>query len=122
MSTLYSGKPIDGSTVFTIERAANGYRLNKLSSSLTEPENREAFLADEDGYMDRFGFTEAEKDMVRRRDWAAMIDHGGSIYLLLKIAGTIGSNLIEMGCQMRGLSVEEFMASRPGTNATPRRD
>lgn len=122
MSTLYSGKPIEGSTVFTIERAAQGYRLNKLASSLTEPENREAFLADEDAYMERFGFTEDEKAMVRARDWEAMIAHGGSIYLLLKIAGTVGSNLIEMGCQMRGERVEDFMASRPGTEAKPRRD
>jgi len=44
-----------------------------------------------------------------------MIDHGGSIYLILKIAGTIGQTLLQMGAQMRGETLEQFMATRPGT-------
>ncbi|MBT6277385.1 MAG: hypothetical protein HOI95_25045 [Chromatiales bacterium] len=49
-----------------------------------------------------------------------MIAHGATVYLLLKIAATVGSNLLEMGAQMRGESVAQFMASRPGANAKPR--
>ena len=32
--------------------------------------------------------------MVRRRDWKAMIDAGGSIYLMIKIAGALGVPLL----------------------------
>ena len=42
---------------------------------------------------------------MRRRDWAGMVDHGGSIYLLLKIAATVGQTLLQVGAQMRGLTL-----------------
>src|SRR5262249_54973403 len=59
--------------------------------SLTEPANRAAFKADERGYMNKHGLTEAEAGLIERRDWAALIEAGGNIYLLLKIAGTVGT-------------------------------
>lgn len=108
---------IPGTSIFTGERSRAGYRLNKLSMSLTSPENRRRFLADEAGYMRDMALSEAEIDMVRRRDWAAMIKHGGNIYLILKIAGTIGQTLLQMGAQMRGETLEQFMATRPGAKA-----
>ena len=103
-----------GTHIFTGERSRRGYRLNKLAMSLTEPENRRRFLADEDGYMRALQLEADEIDMVRRRDWAAMIEHGGNIYLILKIAGTVGQTLLQMGAQMRGETLEQFMATRPG--------
>jgi protocatechuate 4,5-dioxygenase alpha chain len=42
-----------------------------------------------------------------------MIAAGGNVYVFLKIAATIGSNLIEVGAAMRGETVEEFLATRP---------
>jgi protocatechuate 4,5-dioxygenase alpha chain len=108
---------IPGTHVFTGERSRRGYRLNKLAMSFTEPENRRRFLADESGYMRAMQLEEGEIDMVRRRDWAAMIEHGGNIYLILKIAGTVGQTLLQMGAQMRGETLEQFMATRPGVGA-----
>jgi hypothetical protein len=32
----------------------------------------------------------------------------------LKIAGTVGQNLLQMGAQMRGETLESFMLTRPG--------
>lgn len=107
-------REIPGTTVFTGERSRQGYRLNKLAMSLTDPLNRKRFLADENGYMHALGLGAAEAELVRRRDWAAMIAAGGNIYLLLKIAGTVGQSLLQMGAQMRGQSLEQFMATRPG--------
>jgi protocatechuate 4,5-dioxygenase alpha subunit len=106
---------IPGTSVFTGERSQQGYRLNRFAMSLTDPANRARFLADEATYMRAMELDEQEADMVRRRDWPAMIDHGGSIYLILKIAGTIGQTLLQMGAQMRGETLEQFMATRPGT-------
>jgi protocatechuate 4,5-dioxygenase, alpha chain len=105
---------IHGAAPFTGERSRAGYRLNKLASSLTDPKNREAFLADEAGYMVRFGLSAEEQDRVRRRDWAAMLEHGGNIYVVLKIAGTVGHTLMQMGAQMRGQPLEAFMATLQG--------
>lgn len=100
-------------TVFTGERSRQGYRLNKLSASLTDPANREAFLADEDAYCRRFDLTAEERRLVADRDWTGIVAAGGNIYLFLKIAATVGSNLIAVGAEMRGESVEDFLATRP---------
>jgi protocatechuate 4,5-dioxygenase, alpha chain len=110
----YRDTPIAGTMVFTGERSRQGYRINKLAMSLSDPTNRSAFLADERAYMAKYGLTEEEIDLVLRRDWAGLVAVGGNIYVLLKIAGTVGQNLLQMGAQMRGETLEAFMASRPG--------
>jgi protocatechuate 4,5-dioxygenase alpha chain len=104
---------LPGTVVFTGERSRQGYRLNKLAMSLTDPANRARFLADEEGYMRALGLSAEQMALVRRRDWAGLIAAGGNVYLLLKIAGTVGQNLLQMGAQMRGLTLAEFMATRP---------
>ena len=115
-------KEIPGTQIFTGERSQQGYRLNRLSMSLTKKENREAFLADEEAYMERLGLTSAERDLVRRRDWGAILEHGGNIYLTLKVAATVGQNLLQMGAQMRGEDLASFMATRPGAKSQVKRD
>jgi protocatechuate 4,5-dioxygenase alpha chain len=112
---------IEGTYVFTGERSQQGYRLNRLSMTLTRKENRERFLADEETYMREMGLTDEERALVRRRDWGEIIRKGGNIYLILKIAGTVGSNLLEMGAQMRGETLQAFLAGRPGAKAPVRR-
>ena len=114
MASTYHGETIAGTTVFTGARSHQGYRINKLAMSLTDPANREAFRADERGYMARFGLTETEMKLVEKRDWTGLVDAGGSIYVLLKIAATVGQNLLQIGAQMRGESLDAFMAARPG--------
>jgi len=121
LRATYRGAPIPGTTVFTGPRSQQGYRINKLAMSLTEPANRAAFKADERGYMKKYGLTEAEAGLIERRDWAALIEAGGNIYLLLKIAGTVGQNLLQMGAQMRGETLETFMQTRPGIGSSSER-
>src|SRR5579872_1252754 len=107
-------------TVFTPEMSRRGYQLNKFAMSLIDPANRQAFLADEVGTMRTFGLGDAEIDAVRRRDWAALMACGGNVYLVLKIAGTVGHTLLQMGAQMRGEPVEALMArmnARAGAGA-----
>jgi protocatechuate 4,5-dioxygenase alpha chain len=95
---------IPGTTVFTGERSRRGYRLNRMAMSLSSPANRERFCADETGYMTEMGVPEAEQEAVRRRDWAEMVAGGGNVYLLLKIAATVGQSVLDMQKQMRGES------------------
>lgn len=109
----YQGAELPGTTVFTIQRSARGYRLNKFAMSLSDPANRERFLAGEPAYMAQYGLTPEEQSLVTKRDWAGLVAAGGSIYVLLKIAGTVGQNLLQMGAQMRGESFDAFMKNRP---------
>ncbi len=113
-AATYRDAPIPGTTVFTVPRCQQGYCINKLAMSLTEAANRAVFKADERAYMGRYGLTETEMGMIARRDWSGLIAAGGNVYLLLKIAGTVGQNLLEMGAQMRGETLETFMRTRAG--------
>jgi protocatechuate 4,5-dioxygenase alpha chain len=105
---------VEGALVFTGERSRAGYKLNRMAMSLTDPANRTAFVADETGYMRGMGLNDAEIEMVLRRDWKAMMQAGGSIYLLIKIGGAIGQTLQQVGAHTAGLTVEEFLARRKG--------
>ena len=96
---------INGAYVFTGERSAAGYRLNKMAKTLVSPTARAAFQANETGYMEANGCTEAEIDLVRRRDWHGMMQAGGSIYLILKIGAATGHALPEIG-RATGVKVE----------------
>jgi protocatechuate 4,5-dioxygenase alpha chain len=101
-----------GGYVFTGEDSARSYRLNKMAMTLTAPENRARFKADEDGYMRGLGLSEQEIDLVRQRDWKGMMDYGASIYLVIKIGGSVGHSLPEIGAHTAGMTVAEFQAAR----------
>ncbi len=112
----YRDTQLPDTIVFTGARSRQGYRLNKFAMSLTDEDNRKKFRADERTYMATFGMSENEKDCVTRRDWAGLVAAGGNIYLLIKIGGAVGQNLLQMGAQMRGESLEQFMKTRPGSD------
>ncbi|HEX2197500.1 MAG TPA: protocatechuate 3,4-dioxygenase [Burkholderiales bacterium] len=89
-----------------------------MCGSLCSAANREAFKADEEAYMARFGLTQAEKDLIRKRDFAGMIAAGMNIYWMLKIGSVTGNSLYRMGAQMRGETYEQFLATRTFKDAT----
>jgi hypothetical protein len=59
-------------------------------------------------------------DLVERRDWKGLVAAGGNIYVLIKVGGAVGQNLLQMGAQMRGETLEEFMKTRPGAKGVVR--
>jgi len=83
-----------------------------MCGSLCSPANRDAFKRDEEAYLSRFHLTEAEKELVRNRDFAGMIEAGMNIYFMLKIGSVTGNSLYRMGAQMRGESYEAFLSTR----------
>jgi len=103
---------VQGGYIFTGEDSARSYRLNKMAASLTSPDNRARFQADETAYMQGFGLSEHEMDLVARRDWKGMMDYGASIYLVIKIGGSVGQTLLQIGSHTAGLTVAEFQARR----------
>ena len=104
------GHTIWGTTLFDGEAAQRGYPLNKMCFSFNDAANREAFRRDEDAYCRKYGLDDAQRDAVRRRDVLALIDAGGNIYYLAKLAGIFGFNVQDIGAQQTGRSVEEFRA------------
>jgi protocatechuate 4,5-dioxygenase alpha subunit len=103
---------VSGAYVFTVERSTRGYSLNKMANSLSSPDNRARFQADEAAYMRGMGCSDSEIDLVAHRDWRGMMEHGASIYLLLKIGAAVGAPLPVIGAHTAGMTLEEFHARR----------
>ena len=106
-------KDIPGTIVFDLQTCVKGYELNKFCDTLNKPEAREAFLADEEEYMSRFPkLTEEMKDGIRRKDLNYLLDLGGNIYYLWKIAATLGLHMQQAGAMMseepNKMTTEEF--------------
>lgn len=101
---------IEGTPIFDGARAQKGYALNKMCYSFNEVANRVAFVADEDAYCARFHLTPEQREAVRRRDVLAMIEAGGNIYYLAKLAGIFGLGVQDIGAQQTGMSLEAFKA------------
>ena len=91
----------DDLDLFHEDTATRGIRLNKAAYSLKHPEQRELFARDEDAWMEQFGLTDEEKDLMRRRDWIGLWRAGMTIYVMVKLSGVTGTPLPEIGKQMR---------------------
>ncbi len=101
---------IPGTTLFDGDQAQKGYALNKMCFSFNSAENRQAFLDDEDAYCAKFGLTDEQREAVRSRNVLRMIEAGGNIYYLAKLAGIFGLNVQDIGAQQTGMSVDQFKA------------
>ena len=105
-------REIPDTSIFDLRLSRRGIRLNKMCAALCSPAEREAFRRDEEAFMARFGLTEDEKALVRKRNFKGLIEAGMNIYAMLKIGSATGNSLYRMGAQMRGESYEQFLATR----------
>jgi len=105
-------RPIPDTYIFDLARSSQGYRFNKFCMALARADNRDAFRADEEAFMERFGLSEAERVRVRARDFLGMVRAGANIYLLIKLGACTGNGLYDLGAQQRGETLEEFLAGR----------
>jgi protocatechuate 4,5-dioxygenase alpha chain len=99
---------VPGTYLFNRHRGKQGYALNMFCMSLMKPENREAFRADEDAYLDKFKISPEQRAAVRNRDWLGMIKLGGNIYYLSKLGATDGKSFQYMAGAMSGLTQEQY--------------
>ena len=106
-----SGKRIiPGTPIFDGEAASHGYALNAMCYSFNSAENRAKFREDEEAYMSRYGLTAAQAEAVRERSVPAMIEAGGNVYYLAKLAGIFGLNVQDIGSMQTGKTLDEFKA------------
>lgn len=103
-------RPIPGTYVFDGDAARTGYALNKMCYSFNEEANRQAFLADEDGYCTRYGLNDAQRAAIKARNVLQLIAAGGNAYYLAKFAGIFGLDMQDIGAQQTGLTKDEFKA------------
>ena len=101
---------IPGTYLFNKDRCHEGYHLNMFCMSLLKARNREAFLADEPAYLDRFALSGEQRRCVLERDWLGMIHAGGNIYYTSKLGATLGRSFQYMAGAMSGLTQEEYRA------------
>ncbi len=99
---------IPGTTIFDGKMAMKGYALNKMCYSFNSQENRDAFSADEEAYMEKFGLNEEQKEAIRKRDVLGLIAAGGNIYYLAKFAGIFKLSVQDVGGLQTGRTTEEF--------------
>jgi protocatechuate 4,5-dioxygenase alpha chain len=99
---------IPGTTVFDGAQAMKGYALNKMCYGFNRADNRQAFLADEEGWMEKYGLNDQQKSAVRARDILGMIEAGGNIYYLAKLAGIFKLSVQDVGGLQTGRTTEEF--------------
>ena len=101
---------IPGTTFFDGDQAQKGLALNRMCFSFNSAENRAAFVKDEDAYCAKFGLTAEQREAVRERNVLKMLEAGGNIYYLAKLAGIFGLNVQDIGAQQTGMNVDEFKA------------
>lgn len=109
---LYSLDDLDdipGTKVFTARRSRQGYHLHKFCMTLMKEECREEFRADERAYVDKFKMTEEQKQAVLDRDLTKLIDLGGNMYFLVKLASTDGLSALKAVSTTSGMSADEYV-------------
>ena len=99
---------IQGTTMFDGDQAQKGYALNRMCFSFNAEENREAFRANEDAYCAKYSLTKEQREAVKSRNVLQMIEAGGNVYYLAKLAGIFGLNVQDIGAQQTGMSVAAF--------------
>ncbi len=114
MESPMTADRIPDTPLFDRERQRRGYRINKMAMGLSKPENREAFKADEEAYLDRFSLTADEKKAVMSRDWREMVRLGGNLFFILKISAVDPVRITEIGAHQAGMAHDAFLRDRLG--------
>jgi gallate dioxygenase len=103
---------LEGTYPFDLDRSVAHYRLNRFLHDLVIPGHRAAFKADPEALFERYGLSEQERDMIRRRDWRALVRYGAIFFVLEKLAAVVGVSNLHVYAHMRGQSLEEFQKTR----------
>jgi protocatechuate 4,5-dioxygenase, alpha chain len=119
MPATENGFVIEGTIPFDGGMAQKGYALNKMCYSFNDKDNRDAYVADPEAYMKKFGLSEQQTLAMRSGQVLKMLAAGGNAYYLAKFAGIFGLNMQDIGAQQTGVSVEEFKAKLVAANNQP---
>ena len=110
---------IFGTTLFDGDQAQKGYALNKMCYSFNHAEDRAAFKANEEAYMERYGLNAQQGQAIRCRDVLGLLAAGGNVYYLAKFAGILGLDVQDLGAAQTGVTKAEFKARLVAQNLQP---
>jgi gallate dioxygenase len=103
---------LPGTYPFTLDRSVKAYRLNDFLHELIKPDTRRRFLEDPEPMFEQARLSDEERQMIRRRDWRALIHYGAIFFLLEKLGAVVGTSNLHIYAAMRGQSLEEFQKTR----------
>jgi protocatechuate 4,5-dioxygenase alpha subunit len=99
--------------VFTGEICSRSYALNRFAFAFKDPAHRARFEQAPEVLMEEFGLGEAEKALVRARDWTGLVAGGGHHFNIIKIAAAVGESHLHVGAHMCDADWDEFKQSLP---------
>jgi gallate dioxygenase len=103
---------LPGTYPFTLDRSVKAFRLNEFLHELIKPEVRKRFVEDPEPMFEQARLTVEERDMLRRRDWRALIQYGVIFFLLEKLGAVVGTTNLHIYAAMRGQTLEQFQQTR----------
>ena len=103
---------IPGTQVFDAKRSRAGYWLNMFCMSLMKDENRKAFKANEEKYIDANlpHMSPDQREAILKRQWNRMLELGGNIYYTSKLGATDGLSFQNLAALMTGSTQEQYAA------------
>jgi protocatechuate 4,5-dioxygenase alpha chain len=103
---------IPGTQVFDARRSRAGYWLNMFCMSLMKDENRKAFKANEEKYIDTNfpHMSPDQREAILKRQWNRMLELGGNIYYTSKLGATDGLSFQNLAALMTGSTQEQYAA------------
>ena len=109
---LHGLDDVSGTYLFDVRTSVERLRLNKFFFSLTRPENRQRFLANEEQACRDAGLSDEEIRLLQARDWLGLIHHGANFFAMEKFIRLVGRTNLEVYAAQRGETFEEFMKTR----------
>ena len=103
---------IAGTYPFDLATSVRTLRINRFFWRMTDPAHRARFVADETGLCAGEGLSVEECDLVRRRDWLGLVRYGVNFFVLEKFARVSKTTNLHVYAEMRGESLEQFLATR----------
>ena len=114
MNPTHDYEDIPGTYVQDGAQTQRGYQLCMALMELNRADGRAAFAADEGAFLDAHHVTAAQRQAVLDRDWLRMLQLGGNVYYLLKLAAFDRVSVQHMCGQMSGVSEQEFVQMMVG--------
>lgn len=106
-----------GTYPYTLARSVKALRLNRFLHAMVQPAHRAAFLADPEAAFQQAGLTDAECDLLRRRDWRGLMHHGVIFFVLEKLGAVLGVSNLHIYAAMKGLPLDDFLQTRNAPGA-----
>ena len=99
--------------LFTGELCTRSYKLNRFAFDFKYPKVRDRFSKDPEALMAEYELTDAEKSLVRARDWTGLVAAGGNHFNFFTIAAAFGESHLHVGAHMVGAKWDEFKHTLP---------